>query len=154
MFSYVFHPRCSGIAGSPLWIAPELQAKGKIDYSNDMWAMGEIFYELIFQDLIPPLRSIRTMNDLTRAIKTMKDQTVAAPKIAAQLGIDAAEAEKVKALLEGMMRADYTKRFTALQALEIATQLVVPLVERFDIEPYSDFSTKINDQIYRARSLL
>ena len=60
----------------------------------------------------------------------------------------------MKALLEGMMRADYTKRFTALQALEIATQLVVPLVERFDIEPYSDFSAKINYQIYRARSLL
>jgi serine/threonine protein kinase len=117
---------CAGIAGSPLWIAPELQNKGTIDYSNDVWAMGEIFYEIIFQEKIPPLKTITTMQHLKTVKLMMKDQVVDAKKIVAQLIISPAEADKVKGLIEGMMRVDHTKRLTASAALELAKQLDVP----------------------------
>ena len=59
-------------------------------------AMGEIFYEIIFQEKIPPLKTITTMQHLKTVKLMMKDQVVDAKKIVAQLIISPAEADKVE----------------------------------------------------------
>merc|ERR1719182_729605 len=63
---------CSGVAGTPLYMPPELLAKRTIDFSNDVWALGIIFYELVLRTFPTPLKQARTIEDLNRKIIGLK----------------------------------------------------------------------------------
>lgn len=116
---------CSGVAGTPLYMPPELLAKRTIDFSNDVWALGIIFYELVLRTLPTPLKQARTIEDLNRKIIGLK-VVMSVSDIQRGLGIsDAAEAGKVKALIEGMLIPDMGARLTASAALALAKQLKV-----------------------------
>merc|ERR1719161_837756 len=117
---------CSGVAGTPLYMPPELLSKRVLTFSNDVWAMGLIFHELVMTALPPSLRQARTMDDLTRRIKSLR-VVMSVPAIQGALGLSKpTEAAKLKALIEGMTVNDHSKRLTAKAALAMAQGLDVP----------------------------
>lgn len=69
-------PVCSGIAGTPLYIAPETYSyeHGLVRFSeavqekNDVWAMGLILYKLLYGVLPRSLEYTRTLGDLAANI--------------------------------------------------------------------------------------
>jgi serine/threonine protein kinase len=115
---------CSGVAGTPLYMPPELLGSRVIHYSNDVWAMGLIFYELVLKTLPAKLKQSRTMDDLKRNIMSLK-AVMPAGDIAKALGISEAEAGKVKDLIEGMLKPDPASRLSAKAALKLANALTV-----------------------------
>merc|ERR1719311_1270571 len=117
---------CSGVAGTPLYMPPELLSKRVLTFSNDVWAMGLIFHELVMTALPPSLRQARTMDDLTRRIKSLR-VVMSVPAIQGALGLSKpTEAAKLKSLIEGMTVNDHSKRLSAKDALAMARGLDVP----------------------------
>lgn len=115
---------CGGVAGTPLYMPPELLATRTIHYANDVWALGLIFYELVLKEIPLPLRQARTIDDLNRKIKTLK-VSMSTSAIKTQLGCDQTEADKVKAIIEFMLKLDPKQRLTASAALGLAKQLKI-----------------------------
>lgn len=105
---------------------PELLSKRVLTFSNDVWAMGLIFHELVMTTLPPSLKQARTMDDLTRRIKSLK-VVMSVPAIQGALGLSKpTEAAKLKSLIEGMTVNDYRQRLSAEAALAMARGLDVP----------------------------
>jgi len=102
-------PKCRGVGGTPLYMAPELYKTSTIHPANDVWALGLMLYELNFNDLPAKITRSRTMNDLERNIKSFK--MTEDPLFARMTD------SKEKQLIKMMMHPDYTQRITAKDAL-------------------------------------
>merc|ERR1719161_1820653 len=118
---------CSGVAGTPLYMPPELLSKRVIHFSNDVWALGLMFYEIVLRTLPLPLRQARTIDDLNRKIIGLKVR-MSVHDIKSALKIDDGEAGKVAALIEGMLIPDPAARMSAPKALALAKSLMVDVL--------------------------
>jgi len=71
--------KCDGIGGTPLYMAPEtyrhaadprtVSYKAGVQSKNDVWALGLIFFEMLFGHLPKNIRNSASMNALERNIK-------------------------------------------------------------------------------------
>jgi serine/threonine-protein kinase ULK2 len=63
--------------GSPLYMAPESLRKNDYSFKSDIWALGIIFYEMLFSDT--PWRA-KSEKELLRKIETEPIQAIIATK--------------------------------------------------------------------------
>jgi len=102
-------PKCRGVGGTPLYMAPELYKNSIISPANDVWALGLMLYELKFQDLPSKIAGSRTMGQLEQNIAKFNIQTDAR-----FVGMPQGEE---KELIKDMLDPDYRKRISADSAL-------------------------------------
>merc|ERR1712151_1388559 len=110
-------PTCKGIGGTPLYIAPETYKSAIVDAKNDVWAMGLMLYELVFGHLPTKIAKSRSLQELERKVKSF---SIAADTY--YKGIK--KGTSLKKLLGGMLAKNYKRRMSALDALELAYDLV------------------------------
>jgi hypothetical protein len=101
---------CSGVAGTPLYMAPELfKSPPTISYSNDVWALGLMLYELTFLRLPAKLENAATMDSLYRDIKTLK--------ITDDYNFKKYPGGSRKDLMRGLLEPSPRSRFSAKEAV-------------------------------------
>lgn len=100
---------CSGFAGTPYYIAPELaKAGGGRTYSNDMWSMGIALYMMMNKGRLPVfLQHCNTVEQLLRKIKMLTQSHVKLPSLTPQLDV----------LVKGLLIVNPRTRFDSGQAL-------------------------------------
>merc|ERR1719433_1178724 len=109
-------PKCQGIGGTPLYIAPETYARGVVNPKNDVWALGLMLYEIIHMKLPAKIETSTSLKALERNIKTFQITTDSRyTKMPSGL---------IKNLIKGMVMNDYKSRMDAASALELARGLV------------------------------
>eukprot|EP00440_Ansanella_granifera_P054999 gb/GFBE01059621.1/.p1 GENE.gb/GFBE01059621.1/~~gb/GFBE01059621.1/.p1 ORF type:complete len:507 (+),score=122.54 gb/GFBE01059621.1/:1-1521(+) len=107
-------PPCRGIAGTPIYIAPESWRNEQPHPKNDVWAMGLMLYELIFGDLPRKLATAPSMKALQTAIVGFK--------ITDDSNYKKMPDGSAKTLLKGMI--SQTRRMSANDAIALARGMV------------------------------
>jgi len=96
---------CEGVAGTPLYMAPELFQSGRTDFKNDVWSLGLILYELLLGSLPKQIGEAPSKDVLREAVPQFQISTDAV------LGDTFHRTSTRRQLLEGMLTQDIDKRW-------------------------------------------
>jgi len=139
---------CRGIAGTPLYMPPEIYGVGNIvntiDYKNDMWSVGVIVFEILFKR-IPKKELAAEKDDYCLARwpfkEAMTSPLVKAIEESTQAKIDALiDGQDVrpgwKRLLRGLLQYKTKNRYGVDQAIRKTESLLQDL--QLQITPHSE----------------
>merc|ERR1719277_2579639 len=140
--------KCSGIGGTPLYLAPEtvrlsktrgMQFTDGVHEKNDVWALGLIFYEMLFGRLPASIAGSSSMAALERNIMAFS--------IVSDSGyMTLTQAEKE--LFKNMLALNPKERWSSQVALSKAQAVAVQLGA--DMSQLSSSSTKLPECWYGA----
>jgi len=98
------------IAGSPLWMAPEMIRSHRPRKSNDMWSMGVVVFEILKGERPRFLQNARTVEGLMLSITNQRK------------GYTPQDSSLGEKLLKGLLQPDPVWRDTARQAADVAKE--------------------------------
>jgi len=106
---------CQGAGGTPLYLAPETVTGRATNTKIDVWAMGLIFYELIFNSLPASLENVYSMQHLY--------QNIARFDITRDSKFRGLRDANLRSLFQGMLTVSATRRLSAGDALQKAASI-------------------------------
>lgn len=116
----LFVARCSGMSGTPLYMAPETYREEPATFANDVWAVGMMLYEVLFDGLPYAIRTSSSIEELRRRVLVFDITTDLAFR-------DYSRASRFKAALKAMLEPDPVKRMSAASLLaELSPKIARP----------------------------